>query len=146
MLVPSKTLPLQPTPSLSLFAPLPILWFCGERIKGFRLPLPFSLPSPNSNEVEMSRFLQVELKSYKIWTDNAEGPRSFSITERAKGKPHVISFEVSLCEMIIAFLNEAMKARRDMGFRDIVRSQKSTIVLNKGSNNWAGSLESLNGN
>lgn len=68
--------------------------------------------------------------------DDEEGAGFFSITEREKGKPHIISFDIALCLKIIAFLEEAKKSRDDIDLGDTLRTEKSTIIMKRGSNSW----------
>lgn len=82
----------------------------------------------------MKRFLNIEQKSFEIWTDDYQGPKSFSITERAKGRPHVISFDGNLSERAIGFLNQAKDARMDIAFRETLHLKGAPIFLTRGSN------------
>lgn len=58
----------------------------------------------------MRRYRNIEWKSFEIWTDDLEGPGKFSITERVKGCPCVISFVVVQCVNVIQFLKNAKEA------------------------------------
>lgn len=50
---------------------------------------------------KIKRFLNIEYKSFKIWSEDHEAPGLFSIIERAKKRPHKISSDSSLCEKIM---------------------------------------------
>lgn len=64
----------------------------------------------------MKRYLNIEMKSFEVWTDDYKGPGSFSIMERAKGRPHVITFDGDLCERVVEFLIRAKDARQNVAF------------------------------
>lgn len=76
----------------------------------------------------MRRYLNIEFKSYEIWTEDLNGPGVFTITERVKGHPHVISFDVKLCEKLISFLQRAKDAGKEVALREMLFSQTSKIL------------------
>lgn len=82
----------------------------------------------------MKRHINIERKSFEIWSDDLEGPGVFSITERAKGCPHTFSFDSSLCEKVISFLQKEKTARSDVRFRETLRYNGVSIFLMRGSN------------
>lgn len=63
-----------------------------------------------------------------------DGPGLFSITERAKGHPHTVSFDVKLCEKVNSLLHNAKAARRDVGFRETLHSNGVSVLLTRGWN------------
>lgn len=84
----------------------------------------------------MKRYLNIEHQSFEIWLDDADVPGKFFITERAKGRRHVVSFDASLCQGIIEFLNNAKEARRDVGFCESFRSEKVLVFLTRSFYYW----------
>lgn len=82
----------------------------------------------------MERSLNIERKSFEIWSDDFEGLGVFSITERAKGRPHIISCDSRFCNWVITFLLKAKDERRDVDFCETFRLNAVSVFLTRDSN------------
>lgn len=83
---------------------------------------------------KMRRFLNMEKKSLEIWTDDFKGADSFSITERAHGRPHVVEFDGGFCEQAINFLNMASSTGKDVSFWEVFHAKGGSFFLTRGKN------------
>lgn len=74
--------------------------------------------------------------STHLWTDDYQGPGTFSITKRAMGRPHAISFNGDLCEKVVEFLIRAKDVSLDVVLKETLHSRGAPIFLTRGSNSW----------